>query len=396
MPTVELLTAAFEPDTNAWLQQTLSQFSLMSHIKTKNIQFDWEHIWRELVNIGIYRRGPDLAEVGTSWIESLVEMNAIRPISKKEVDAIGGTASFVSSAWKSTSIGNDHQVWGIPFRADVRVIFYWKDIVEKAGLVPESDFSSSEALHRTIKTLKSSIQYPWATSTDIGNHNLVYNAASWVWARGGDFISKDGKSITFTCPEAIAGLTDFFSLRQFTPSGAELTDAKVLEMFARKEIAAFIGGPWTLTYLQNHPSAQALMPLLGISLPPGPPFVGGSVLVVWDHTRLAQEALELVRFLCTPNIQTQLSSRTGLLPVRIESWAETMPQSQHYQILNNALTLGRPMPMVRLWGMIEEKLTKAFIQVQTTLDENPGADVEKTLRLYLTPLADRLTDVMLG
>jgi len=396
MPTIELLTAAFEPDTNAWLQQTLSQFGLMNRIKTENIQYSWEQIWRELVNIGIYRRGPDLAEVGTSWMESLVEMNAIRPIAKKEIDAIGGTASFVPSAWKSTSIGDDHQVWGIPFRADVRVIFYWKDIVEKAGIIPESDFSSAEALHRTIKTLKSSIHYPWATSTDIGNHNPVYDVASWVWARGGDFTSIDGKSITFTCPEAIAGLTDFFSLRQFVPSGVTLTNAKLLEMFARQEIAAFIGGPWTLTHLQNHPTAHALMPLLGITLPPGPPFVGGSVLVVWDHSRMVKEALELVRFLCAPDFQTQLSSRTGLLPVRIESWAETMPQSQHYQVLNNALSLGRPMPMVRLWGMIEEKLTIAFNQVQTTLDENPGADVEKTIRLYLTPLADRLTNIMSG
>jgi len=82
MPTIELLTASFEPDTNAWLQQSLSQFSQTSRIKTENIQYSWEQIWRELVNIGIYRRGPDLAEVGTSWIESLVEMNAIRPISK--------------------------------------------------------------------------------------------------------------------------------------------------------------------------------------------------------------------------------------------------------------------------------------------------------------------------
>jgi len=302
----------------------------------------------------------------------------------------------VPSAWKSTSIGDDQQVWGIPFRADVRVIFYWKDIVEKAGIVPENDFSSAEALHRSMKTLKSSIRYPWATSTDIGNHNLVYDAASWVWARGGDFISKDGTSIAFTSPEAIAGLTDFFSLRQFIPSGVELTNAKLLEMFARREIAAFIGGPWTLTHLQNHPTAHALMPLLGISLPPGPPFVGGSVLVVWDHSRMVQESLELVRFLCAPDFQTQLSSRTGLLPVRIESWAETMPQGQHYQVLSNALTLGRPLPMVRLWGMIEERLTNAFIQVQIALDENPGADVEKTLRLYLTPLADRLTNIMSG
>jgi ABC-type glycerol-3-phosphate transport system substrate-binding protein len=394
MSTIEFMTGAFDSSTNIWLQRTLSQFSQESHITAKSIQYSWEQMWRELVTVGIYRRGPDLAEVGTTWMESLVAMNSLRPFSKKEVDAIGGEAAFMPSSWKSTSIGNDSQVWGIPFRADVRVIFYWRDMAEKAGVIPERDFSSPAALYQACKALKSSMKYPWATSTDPRNHNTVYNAASWVWAKGGDFVSMDGKSTAFTSPEAMEGLCDFFSLREFMPSGAALTDAQVLEMFARREIATFIGGPWTLAYLQNPPLSKELMPLLGVALPPGPPFVGGTVLMIWEHSRMQREALELIRYLCAPDIQTQLSSRAGLLPVRVESWAETMPQSQHYQILNNALTLGRPLPVVMLWGMIEEKLMMALGQVWATLDENPTADVEKALRAELDPLAGRLNNVL--
>jgi multiple sugar transport system substrate-binding protein len=396
MSTIEFMTVAFDSSTNIWLQQTLSQFDQGSHITVKSIQYPWAQMWRELVTVGIYRRGPDLAEVGTTWVESLAAMNSLRSFSKKEVDAIGGETGFMPSSWKSTTIGNDSQVWGIPFRADVRVIFYWKDMAEKAGVIPERDFSSAAAMHQACKALKSSVKYPWATSFDSKVRNLIFNAASWVWAKGGDFVSPDGKSTAFTSPEAIEGLCDFFGLREFMPSDIVLTEEQVMEMFVRREIAAFISGPWALAYLQNHPLSKELMPLLGITLPPGPPFVGGTLLVIWEHSRMDREALELIRYLCMPDIQTQFCTRAGLLPVRVESWAETMPQSQHYQVLNNALTLGRPLPLIRLWGMIEEKLSMALDQVRATLDENPTADVEKALRAELDPLADRLNTVLSG
>jgi multiple sugar transport system substrate-binding protein len=394
MSTIEFMTVEFDPDTSIWLQQTLRQFSEKSHVTAKSIHYSWEQIWRELVSVGIYRRGPDLAEVGTSWMESLAAMNALRPFSKKDVDVIGGEAAFIPSSWKSTSIGGDSQVWGIPFRADVRVIFYWKDMAEKAGVNPEKDFSSPAALHQALKALKSSMKYSWATPTDPRNHNVVYNVASWVWAKGGDFASLDGKSTTFTNPEAIEGLCDFFSLQEFMPSGGAFTKAQVLEMFAKREIAAFMGDPDALTYLQNSSLSKELMPFLGIALPPGPPFVGGTVLVIWEHSRMNRETIQLISYLCMPDIQTQFNSRTGLLPVRIESWAEPMLQSQHYQVLSKALTQGRPLPAIKLWGMIEEKLAIALTQVWAALDKNPTADVEKTLKAELTPLADRLNNAL--
>jgi multiple sugar transport system substrate-binding protein len=390
MPTLQFMTALFDENANHLLQQALDQFGRENDVTAESIQYDWDHIWRELVTVGIYQRGADLAGVGTTWMESLAAMNALRPFSKKEVDAIGGQAAFMPSAWKSTSVSGDDRVWGIPFRADLRVVFYWKDMAEKAGVNPERDFSSPAAFHQALGALKSSINYPLAIPAGLENHNVVYVAASWVWARGGDFATEDGKSIAFTSPEAIEGLGDFFRLREFMPRGPALTDAQVMEMFARREIAAFIGGPWTLGSLQNNPVAKEFLPLLGIALPPGPPFVGGMVLVVWEHSRMPDEALKLIRCLCSPDIQAKFTSHLGGLPVRVESWAENMRESEHYQVLNKALTLGRPLPPIKLWGVIEEKLTTALGRVWIALDEDPSADIEKTLRAELVPLAERL------
>jgi multiple sugar transport system substrate-binding protein len=388
---IEIKTPRMNPGAQAWLQQTLGQFSQQSHITVKNSLYSWEGIWHELLNIGIYRRGPDLTEVGTTWMESLAAMNALRPFSKKEVSAIGGETAFLPASWKTAFIGKNSEVWGIPFRADVRVIYYWKDMVEKAGIDPEKDFSSPAALHKTLKTLQTSLKYPWAVVTHPQDNNTLYTAASWVWAKGGDFISANGNSVAFNCPEALEGLNDFFRLREFMPpAGSGFTHAQLLEMFTAREIAAFVGGSWTLSYLQDHHLSKELAPLLGVTLPPGPAFVGGTVLVIWEYTRSPDEAVELIRYLCKPEIQAQLSSHPGLLPVNVVSWKETTLQRPYYQVFNRALASGRPLLAIRLSGMIEERLTAALGQIWAALDEDRSVDVEKTIKSSLDPLADRL------
>jgi ABC-type glycerol-3-phosphate transport system substrate-binding protein len=243
-------------------------------------------------------------------------------------------------------------------------------------------------LHKALKTLQTSLKYPWAIPTK--DNNMLYTAASWVWAKGGDFVSADGNSIAFNSPEALEGLSDLFRLREFMPPAGAGTVAQVLELFATREIAVCVGGPWTLPHIQNHPLSKELVPLLGVTLPPGPAFVGGSVLVIWEYSRSPNEALELIRYLCQPEIQTQLSSYRGLLPVSVASWEEVLLQHPHYQVFNRALTLGRPFPVIRLWGMIEERLVATLGQIWTALDEDPSADVKKTIKSKLDPLADRL------
>ena len=56
----------------------------------KVLQSDWSEYWREIVNVGIYRRGADVAEIGSTWLESLVGVNALAEFSPQDVCAGGG------------------------------------------------------------------------------------------------------------------------------------------------------------------------------------------------------------------------------------------------------------------------------------------------------------------
>src|SRR5689334_19537022 len=100
------------------LQSELDRFGKEKGQDAKISPVGWDNIWRELVNIGIYRRGPDIAEVGSTWLDGLVAMQSLNPFAARDVEQIGGKDVFLPALWKNVGLTNQNEVWGIPFRAD--------------------------------------------------------------------------------------------------------------------------------------------------------------------------------------------------------------------------------------------------------------------------------------
>jgi multiple sugar transport system substrate-binding protein len=167
----------------------------------------WEDAWGKLARIALYRSGPDVSEVGTTWLDALVSAGAVRPFTAHEVELLGGADAFLPVIWQTVSPPPwQRQVWAIPWRADTRVIFYWRDMLEQAGVDEEGAFQTTERVEETMQCLQDSgIPVPWG----IWGLELfmgLHNAASWIWARGGDFVSADGRQVLLDRPETCEGL----------------------------------------------------------------------------------------------------------------------------------------------------------------------------------------------
>jgi ABC-type glycerol-3-phosphate transport system substrate-binding protein len=205
----------------------------------------WDVLWKELVNTAIYRRGADLSETGSTWIAALVAMNALRPFARHEIDQLGGPSAFLPSAWQNVSLVDDPQVWAIPFMADARVIYYWRDMLQQAGLDPQTAFLSPEQCAETCARLQRVVATPWVDMTDPNRHDILYHAASWIWAKGGDFLSLDGKRVLVGEPAARAGLRSYFGLHRFMPrTGQPLDNMHAIDLFFDRQAAALMSGPW--------------------------------------------------------------------------------------------------------------------------------------------------------
>lgn len=396
-PRIDLSLANHPAPAVQILRQAAGRFEQSHHTSVQLAVFKWDTIWKDLVNIGIYKRGANLSEIGTTWIGSFVSMNALRPFKPDEIAQIGGEQVFLPTAWHTTSLVNDEHVWAIPFLSDVRAIYYWRDMLEKAGVDEADAFSSFKGMEAAFTRLKKSVPTPWVVPTDGITQDTVHNTSSWVWAVDRDFVSSDGRKTRFAEPEVRDALEAYFSLYRFMPrDGHPLSGDQAIELFFQRRAAAVMCGPWLLRRLRQREDISQRAAQVGIAPPPGPAFVGGSNFIIWKHARYEDECIELIRDLVSPQMQIELCPACGLLPVRMEALVDPVyTEDLHYRVLVQALQKGRVPEVFPLWGMVEDKLSASFAQVWSEIFARSGGSLQAILARHLEGLARRL-DIMLG
>jgi len=399
---MDFLTVTFDEASEALLRKELDAFSDLSREAVNLQQYDWAIIRRELLNVGIYNQGADLAEIGSTWLESLVAMNALTPFEQSLFDPFGGEQAFFPAIWENVSRAGGQEIWGVPFRADVRLIFFWKDMFEDAGIDPLSSFSSTEKMKDAFQVLTDKgVKSPWGVPTARGQ-NTVYNVASWIWESGGEYTSRDGKQVKITSHATWRGLRNYFEFFKYMPQDKNVyEDGEISELFAHRKVSATITGPWLLTYLRNADLPDSLIAQLGVALPPGPSFVGGTAFVIWRHTRQAEKVLKLIEYLSRDEFQIDFCKTTGLLPVRRDLWTEDfLSLNEHMPTFLRGIQDGRGLPPFPLWGMIEERLTNTFGAIWNDIYATPKpmkpGTIDGILAKHLEPLDVRLNIALRG
>jgi multiple sugar transport system substrate-binding protein len=350
----------------------------------------WDKDWEELMRIALYRSGPDVSQVAVTAVDDFVTMGSLRPFRKEEIEAIGGSSAFLPSAWRTVHLPGGKQIWAIPWLADTRIIYYWRDMLDDAGIDKDKAFQTPEQVENTLVRLQASgVKTPWAVAVDHPFMTLQ-TAASWVWGLGGDLFSAEGKHILFDQPKACQGFRAYFELYRYMPE--DIRGSYVTVLFAERRIAAVIGPIGWLTQMRN----LANYANVGLALPPGPAYVGGSNLVIWQHSRRQQEAVELVRFLTGKQMQRDYCQRTSYLPVRLDALNEPpFSTDPHLQVLTKAVKTGRAYPVFPKFGLLESKLSDAFINLWNMILDDPPQNLDNLITPYIQALGRRLT-VTLG
>jgi multiple sugar transport system substrate-binding protein len=382
--------------------QEALEFLQSLNLKCQITTMFWENEWAELIKVATYSAGPYVSQVAAPAVINLAAMNVLTEFTPGEVASLGGASVFLPAAWQAVKQAGAAQVWSIPWLADVRVVYYWRDLLEQAGVDESSAFDTSDRFHSTLQQLQAAgMATPLLLLTHFPFAALHY-LASWVWGAGEDFVNPDGRSLRLNEPQVRAALRDYFNLRPYLPSGTEaLTPttgglSRAMNLFARRQVAVTIGDPsWlgaTIDALHDTPQA---IDKLGVALPPGPPYVGGSNLVIWKHTRQKDAALRLIRTLISPDVQASFCQHIGLLPTRLEA-LQRPPYSTdpRYQMLAQAAQSGRSYPTLLRWGLIEENLSRTLMQIWSDLAANPQSDLGVLLSQRIDPLMKRLNSLL--
>ncbi len=387
------LTVFNRGDEGALIQPLLDEFERTHNTHVRFEILEWAEGWSKLVEFALYGHGPDLSEVGSTWLMDIVRMNAINSLSPSEMTHIGGEKDFIPTNWNSaitkTSTSTTPVVWAIPWTSDIRMAYYRRDLFEKADIDPTHTFEHSDSISQAIATLKTKDATPPVTVATLHSRNNLHILASWIWDAGGDLIAPDGKRVAFNSPQSLRGMSSHFQLGKYIPANRrKIVDVESDQLFMSGEAAIIFSGYWIVRDLAL--STPTVRDNLGMQAMPGASFVGGSHLLTWKHSRKRELALALADFLVKNSAEHNLFPRYGL-PAYIPSWEKVHFLAEPYfTTLFEALQKGRSFPISQLWGLVEKRLADAIPTIWEKVWDADAAKVENILAEIIVPLAERI------
>ena len=369
----------------------MDEFEKKHHIHVNIVTIPWKTAWDQNVKYGIYGNGPDVSAIGASWIGSLASMQALRPFTQKEIQALGGADTYFESIWQVGKLMNNPTTWAIPWLGDVRVLYYWKDLLAKAGIENfDEAFKTDTALVETLEKLsKNGYNHPLAITTQ-SISQVLHEAAHWVWSAGGGFINQVGNQVTFSEPKALEGFKKYFSLLPYiSPTSLEIDSG---DFFHDRTSPVHIAGLW----VPGNITDTELRDRLGVAKLPGIAYMGGTCLAIWQYTTKYQEAFELIRFLSSqPIFYNKNRQQYNQLPTRREALNSPITQNDLFnRTYLESFQSGRSFPTLRLWGLVEDNLIPVISNIWAELFASPDQDLDSCLHKHLDPLARRLNIIL--
>jgi multiple sugar transport system substrate-binding protein len=375
------------PEVTNSIQADLAQFGRDYGVDIPIQEFDYITGWSDFMRMAIYGGSPDVSEMGTTWIHDFGAMNVLRPFSSSEIRGLGGADTFVPALWQSgTSTG---AVWAIPWLTDISLVIYRRDMLNVAGVQEEGAFSTPQRFEQTLKQLhEAGIPAPWVVPTKRSYIN-VHNLAMWVWQAGQDLLDTEKRIVLFDQPAVRSAILSFFGLYRYLSKDMQfLAENEADQAFIGGMAAVTISGPWNIILSSRTPAVAANM---GLAVPLGCSYTGGSDLIVWERTAQPAAAVNLIQHLTSSEFQTAFPKAIGLLPGRMDSLESfPLPDPAHYPVVRQALKTGRSLPNVGLWGLIEERLVNVIPLLWQDILSSPEPDLEALYDKHISPLTNRL------
>ena len=103
MPMRTELELSIMADSPAGIQPLLDEFESDSGIRVRLRLLAWDTAWSDLVKVALYGDGPDVSEIGSTWLGDLVAMNAVRALDEAELAHLERPSAFLPSAWQGGS-----------------------------------------------------------------------------------------------------------------------------------------------------------------------------------------------------------------------------------------------------------------------------------------------------
>ena len=311
---------------------------------------------------------PDLAQLGNTWLAEWVALHALAPLDAYLADSRTIVMpDYFPSLWATNVVAG--RVYGIPWYADTRLLFYRCDLLAAAGFDhPPRDWAE-------WRHMLAALSRPEAQRYGILLPTNEYEQLLSLALQQPEPLLRDGdrygnfRSAGFR--RALAFYVETFRLRQ-APSISNVEAGNPWEAFGRGTYAFYLSGPWNIGELRQRlppafESAWATATLPGAD-GPGSGLAGGSSLVVFASSPHQRAAWALIEYLSRPEVQQRFYALLGDLPPRRSAWANgALRDDAKTHAFLAQLERVKPIPQVPEWERIANEMQ--LVAAQTVAGE---------------------------
>jgi multiple sugar transport system substrate-binding protein len=276
---------------------------------------------------------------------------------------------FIATHVKLISTYQD-TLYMIPWRSDVRWLYYRKDLFAAKGLKPAKTWDKH--LENARKLNDPPNMY------GIGVHARQYGAtlsvfAELLWSHGGDFLSADWKPI-FHNEAGVKALEVYVKLLDYMPPDKFSFGAyEVATAFMQERIAMAHNWP-LLAGLAVNPEQSKVVGKWDAALMPAAPghksatMVGGWGWGIPKDSKKKEAAWSLIQYMTTKEAEKKIILNGGEAnPTRASTLQDADVQAKffHFPIMEQAFANGRATPRIPEWPEIRDAVVLAMTEAGT-------------------------------
>lgn len=340
---------------------------------TINVQaLPWDQGHDKLLTAIASKKGPDVIQMGTSWIPEFAEAGALADLAPYvEQNPELNPDNFYEGAVTAGKVGDKYV--SSPWYVETRVLYYRTDLLKEAGY--DKAPQTWEELSDAAKKLAARGKGKYGISIDTKEQSLGFmfsrqNGAKWFTEDGKPNFSDD-KFV-----EAVTYINSFFQ----NGSAPKDLGLDIIPAFKEGIAPMFISGPWMIKLIQdqapeiNGKWALAVLPKKenNISL------LGGSNLSIFEYSKNKDAAAKFIAFMSKPETQLKWMEQTSSLPAAKAAWEnEKLKNDEFYKVIGEQLNAAQPMPVIPEWAQISQSYLKHFEVIFRS-----NADVKKELEAF--------------
>jgi multiple sugar transport system substrate-binding protein len=325
----------------------------------KNIDIEvqsipWDQAHDKLLTAVASGKGPDIVQMGTSWMPEFADAGVLSDLSKYvEKYPNLNPDNFYEGALQSTKY-KDKMV-GIPWYIESRVLYYRKDLAKQVGYdKPPKNWDEFLDISKKLSARGDNLY-----GIDMNLKDQFF-ATTYAWQNGWKFDNANPKFNTKEFKETIKYLKQFYD-GGLTP---KKSDMDIVQAFKEGILPMFISGPWITKPLKE----ANIEGEWGVATLPGnktnTSFMGGSNLVLFENSKNKDKAVEFISYMADEKNQMKWLEISDCLPSTKAAWEnDALSKDEILSVYKEQINNTNASPMLKEWESIAQELNATLEKI---------------------------------